>query len=57
MYRLDLKIQPKTLIGQLNMVVRAKSQLGFTGLWLLQENKCIDARRSSMKVNRDVIKL
>ena len=57
MYRLDLKIQPKTLIGQLNMVVRAKSQLGFTGLGLLQKNKCTDARRSSMKVNRDVIKL
>ena len=38
MYRLDLKNDRKALIGQLNMVVRAKSQLGFTGLWLLQKN-------------------
>ena len=56
MYRLDLKSQPKTIIGQLNMVVCAKSQLRFTGPWSLQKNKCADPHRSSVKVNKDVIK-
>ena len=36
MYRLELKSQPKTFVGWSNMVVRAKSQLRFTGLWSLK---------------------
>ena len=36
MYKLELKSQPKTFIGRLNMVVPDKSQLWFTGLWSLK---------------------
>ena len=39
------------------MVVCAKSQLRFTGPWSLQKNKCADPHRSSVKVNKDVIKM
>lgn len=36
MYRLELKSQPETLIGRLNMIVRAKSRPTFRGMLSLK---------------------